>query len=123
MYFGANFRGKISRSCENAIAEFEFCLIGNSDAICLIIESLTVKAVGEKLNDELEDVGAESLQSKAQQMRATLASFDCSLLFAFLQQAIIWLFIFPECSGIPASTPPASAKTRKSDVSHFLICN
>ena len=121
MYFGGDFSGKISRSSKAAIIEFGFCLISRSNAICLIIESLTVKAVGEKFNDELGDIGAESVQFKAQHKRATLASVDCSLLFAFLQQSIIWLSIFPECRGIPAKTPPARAASRKRDVSHFLI--
>jgi hypothetical protein len=76
---------------------------------------------GEKLYDKLEDVGAGSVQFRAQHKRAMLASEDCSLLFAFLQQSIIRLFIFPECSGIPASTPLARANSRKIDVNHFFI--
>lgn len=53
-------------------------------------------AEGEKLNEVPEGAGAELLQFKAQHKRAIFASFDCSLLFAFLQQSIIWLFSFPD---------------------------
>ena len=61
----------------------------SSEAICLLTESLIIKAEGEKLNDELEEVGAEFVQFKAQHKRAILTSGDCPALFAFLQQLII----------------------------------
>ena len=118
MYLGWNFCEKISRSNEIETAETDFSLPSNN-AICLIIESLMMTAEGEKLNDAPEEFGAESVQFKAQHKRATFASDVCSLLFAFLQHFIIWLF--PECRGIPANTPPARAKIRKSDVSHLFI--
>lgn len=72
-----------------------FSLMSSSEAICLTIESLIMMVDGEKLNDVPEGVGAESLQFTAQHKRAIFASFVCSLLFAFLQQFIIRLFIFP----------------------------
>ena len=81
---------------ENVIVVIGFSLMRRSEAICLIIESLIMMAEGEKLNVVPEGVGAELLQFTAQHKRAIFASFDCSLLFAFLQQSIIWLFSFPE---------------------------
>ncbi len=55
-----------------------------------------IKVEGEKLNDVPEGVGTELLQFTAQHKRAKDASLLCSLLPAFLQQSIIWLFSFPE---------------------------
>ena len=84
------------RSNKNATIAVGFSLMSRSEAICLLIESLIMMAEGEKLYEVPEGVGAESLQFIAQHKRATFASFDCSLLFAFLQQSIIRLFLFPE---------------------------
>jgi hypothetical protein len=45
-------------------------------------------------------------------------------IFFFLQQSIANIpFPGPENSGVPASTPPTSAKSRNRDVSHFFIFN
>ena len=87
----------------------------------MITESLIMIAEGEKLNDVLEEVGEESVQFIAQQSRAISPAGVCSPLFALSQQSIIRLSILPECRGVPASTPLASARNRIKDVSHFFI--
>lgn len=113
--------------CGRMVRSNEICTVGSglsllkSDVICLMIESLIITIEGEELNDEPGDVGEESVQLRAQQSRAALISGVLSLLFALSQHFIIWLFPFPECSGIPASTPPARAKTMNRDVSHLFI--
>ena len=86
-----------------------------------MIESLTTEIEGEELNDEVGVVGSGLVQFNAQHTRAALASGERSSLFAFLQHFIIWLFMVPECSGVPASTPPASANTTNRVVSHLFI--
>lgn len=67
----------------------------NNSAIWFLIESITFTLVGEKLNDETEDVGAGSEQLTAQHNRAAFADGDCSWPFAFLQHFIILLSIMP----------------------------
>lgn len=102
--------------------EVVLCFVENSAAICLLIESLMIMPVGAKFDDEpLPGVGEESVQLMAQCRRARLAAGAFSAIFIFLQHFIDGLFIAPECSGIPASTPLARAKTRKTDVSHFFF--
>lgn len=76
-------------------------------------------AEGEKLKDAPEGVGTEFAQFKAQHNCVANTSGVFSLLFALSQHFIIWLL--SECRGIPASTPPARARIRKSDVSHLFI--
>ena len=83
------------------------------------MESSIVTDDAEKLLENLVEVGAESVQFRAQQSRASVASADLSLLFALSQHLI--MSIFSECKGIPATTPPASAKRRNTDVSHLFI--
>lgn len=73
----------------------------------------------EKLNDELDGVGVEFEQFIAQHKRAMLASRDLSLLFALSQHFII--LSFGEWSGVPDTTPPASAKSKISNVRLFAI--
>lgn len=63
----------------------------SNEAICLMIESLIIPVEGEKLNDELEDVGAELLQLKTQHNCAAFTSGILSLLFALSQHFIIRL--------------------------------
>jgi hypothetical protein len=89
----------------------------------LRIESEMIMAEGEKLNDALveELVGAVSEQFITQHKRTIfICGICCSALFIFLQH-FIWLFAFPECRGIPASTPPAREMSKNKDVSHFFI--
>ena len=121
MYFGWTFCGNDSRSNDMKIVESGFSFLSRSKAICLTIESEIITAEGEKLSDTPEGVGMESVQFKAQHKRVALACGDCSLLFAFLQQLIIRLSIFPEWEGIRANTPPARVKSRNNDVSHLFI--
>lgn len=85
----------------------------------MTIESLIIIVEGEKLNDVLEEVGAESLQFNAQHNCAAITSGVLSLLFALSQHFIIWLF--PECKGIPANTPLPKAKIRTNDATHLII--
>ena len=121
MYLGGDFCGMIRRSNEIATIESDSSSL-RSDVICLTIESLIITIEGEELNDEPGEVGNGLEQFIAQHKRAALASGDFSLLFALSQHFIIWLFPFPECSGMPASTPPARAKTTNKVVSHLFIC-
>lgn len=93
----------------------------SSDAICLIIDTfLRITCEGAGLKDVPGAVGIGLVQFRAQHTRAAFASGDRSLLLALSQQDIIWLFI-PVCSGVPASTPPARAKTTNRVVSHRFI--
>lgn len=120
MYLGWNFCEKTSRSNEK-----ETCLLGlsfpNNAAICLRIESEILMADGEKLNDAPGEVGAGLLQFMAQHNCAALTVFMS--IFFFLQHSIADIppSALPAKSGVPASVPPARAKSRKSDVSHFFI--
>ena len=117
MYFGWCFCEKISRSNEKETVSITLSFL-SSNAICLIIESLIMMAEGEKLNDALEEVGAELLQFKAQHNCAADTSAVLSLLFALSQHSIIRLL--PVCRGIPASTPPI-VKIKNNDANHLTI--
>ena len=120
MYLGGDSGGKLVNSTGKETIELGSSFL-NSEAICLIIESLITTAIGdEKLRIEPGDVGIGLVQFNAQHNRAAFASGERSLLFALSQHFIIWLF--PECSGMPASTPPARAKTTNKVVSHLFIC-
>jgi hypothetical protein len=89
----------------------------------LRIESLMMTATGEKLNDAPGVFGAGLPQLTAQQSIAALTLLASQSFDFFLQHAIadIPFSALPEKTGVPASTPLASAKNRKSDVSHFFI--
>lgn len=83
-----------------------------------------MKLEGEKLNEAPGEVGAGLLQLTAQQSCAALTVFAPSQSFAFFLQhsiADIPFSALPEKTGVPASTPEASAKSSKSDVSYFFI--
>lgn len=120
MYLGWNNREITVNSCEWEIDGLIRSIL-NRSAICGEIDSLIATDDGEKLNDKPDEVGAESEQFNAQQRRATDASRDWSLLFALSQHFISR--IFSECTGVPANTPPASAKRRKNDVRNLFIVN
>jgi hypothetical protein len=120
MYFGGFFRGRPALSSEIRTVKTGFSFIVRSEAICLIIESLTMMAEGAKLNEVPEGAGDVSEQFITQHKRTIFIGGVCLALRFFLQH-FIWLFAFPECRGIPASTPPASDKIRNAAVSHFLI--
>lgn len=66
---------------------------------------------GVKLNEPPSEMGAAFEQFVAQQRRAASAEGDVSLLFALSQHFII--FPLGEWSGVPATTPPAIAKSTK----------
>ncbi|HEV8591110.1 MAG TPA: hypothetical protein VGQ55_03335 [Pyrinomonadaceae bacterium] len=78
---------------------------------------------GTKLNDPADEVGVGLVQLTAQHSLAAFASDDLSLLFALSQHSIIPESIFPACSGMPASTPPARVKSKNKDVNHLFIPN
>ncbi len=120
MYLGWNSCERCSRVRAKRTVKTGFSFL-KSEAIRLMTDSEIFIAVGAKLNDEPEGAGTEFVQLRAQHNRAAFACGDFCLLFAFLQHFIIRLFIFPECIGVPASTPPARAMIRKSDVSHVFI--
>lgn len=122
MYFGWNFCGKVLRSNEWKIFWTGFSRAKRS-AICLRIESLMIKLEGEKLNAAPGAVGAGLLQFTAQQSWAALMVLASQSFVFLLQQSIadIPFSVLPENAGVPASTPAASAKNRKSDVNHFFI--
>lgn len=84
-----------------------------------MIESLTIMAEGEKLNDVPEEFGTEFVQFKAQHNWAADTSGVLSLLFALSQHFIISLL--PACRGIPANTPFPKAKIRSNDENHLII--
>ena len=125
MYLGWNFCGESLRSKEYETFEAGFSLMSNA-AICLRTESLMMIAEGEKLNDAPEELGVGLLQLIAQHnwaaliLLAPLQSIDF-----FLQHAIadIPFSAPPEKTGVPASTPPTSAKNRNNEVSHLFIFN
>lgn len=121
MYLGWNFCGEVFRSKENEAASCVGFSRLKSDAICLRIESVMMTATGEKLSEALGEDGAGALQFITQQSCAALT--DSASIFFFLQQSIadIPLAALPENTEVPASMPEASAKSRKSDVSHFFI--
>ncbi len=122
MYLGWCFWGKVSRSKAKETVWIGFSRI-SSDAICLRIESLIKMIEGEKLNDAPGEDGAGLLQLTAQHNCAALMVF--APIFFFLQHSIadIPFSALPEKTGVPATTPVASAKNRKSVVSHFFIFN
>ncbi len=121
MYLGGISRGACALSIETGGGEFVFSSDARKRAICLMIDSLTVNAGGAKFDAAPPGVGDESLQLIAQCSRARLAAGVCSPLFIFLQHFIDLPSMFPECSGVPASTPLARAKSRKTNVSRLVI--
>lgn len=82
-------------------------------------------ATGEKLTDAPGEEGVGLLQFTAQHNCAALTLLASQSLVFFLQHSIadIPFSALPEKTDVPASTPLASAKSRKSDVSHFFIFN
>ena len=120
IYLGWSIRGRVSREIWWIVEGRDFAM-GNNAATCSDIDLGTMMFDGAELNDMPDDVGTDSEQLTAQQRRAASACGDLSFPFALSQQSIILLSISPPCRGIPASTPPARAKTRKKDVSQFFI--
>ena len=120
MYLGWKIRGRVSPEIR-WIGEGRDLTDGNNAEICSEIDLGIVMFDGAKLNDIPDEVGTDSEQLTAQQRRAASACGELSFPFALSQQSIILLSIFPVCKGIPASTPPARAKTRKKVVSQFFI--
>lgn len=122
MYKGVKCRARISRSSERAETRIAFSEEKNRGKTCLTGAPETTTDTGEKLNGSTGEAGSErAVQFKAQHRRARLASFVCSLLFAFRQQSVTGWFMPPECRGVPASAPAVRARRRKAEVSHFLI--
>ena len=123
MYLGWSFCGETLRSKEYATFEAGFSLTSNA-AICLRIESLIMMVDGEKLNDAPEELGVGLLQLIAQHnwTALTLSAPLQSITF-FLQHSIadIPFSAPPEKTGVPANTPPTSAKNRKMEVSLLFI--
>jgi len=80
---------------------------------------------GEKLKAAPGEFGTGLPQFTAQQSCAALTLLASKSFVFFLQHSIasIPFSALPEKTGVPASTPEASAKSRKSDVSHFFIFN
>jgi hypothetical protein len=97
----------------------------SSGAICLRIELLITMVEGEKLNAVPGEFGTGLPQFIAQQSFAALTLLVSQSFGFFLQHAIadIPFSALPEKTGVSASTPEASAKSRKSDVSYFFIFN
>jgi len=91
----------------------------------LRIESLMMIADGEKLTDAPGAVGAGLPQFIAQHNCAALTLSASQSLVFFLQHSIadIPFSALLVNAGVPADTPEASAKSRKSDVSQFFISN
>ncbi|MDQ6786038.1 MAG: hypothetical protein M3033_04365 [Acidobacteriota bacterium] len=87
------------------------------------IESLIRITEGEKLTDAPGEHGAGLLQFNAQQSCAALTLFAPQSLVFFLQHSItdIPFSALFDKDGVPANTPEASAKNRKTDVRHFFI--
>lgn len=82
------------------------------------MEASTATQEYEKLANVPDDTGEVSLQSIMHRSRASEAFGERSLLRALSQHFIV---ILGECSGIPAKTPPAKAKTRITAVIHLTI--
>ncbi len=78
---------------------------------------------GEKLKDAPGAVGAGLPQFTVQHNCAALTVSASQSFVFFLQHSIadIPFSALPEKMGVPASTPEARAKSRKSDVSHLII--
>ena len=83
------------------------------------IDRVTVKFAGAGLNEVPDEVGVDCEQFTAQHKRAASAFGEVSLLLARLQHSI--MPSIGACSGIPASTPEASARIMTSIVSRFAI--
>jgi hypothetical protein len=124
MYLGWNFCEKALRSIGKKTAESAGFSFLKSAAICRRIESLTTTTEGEKLKEAPGAVGAGLLQLIRQQAQAALKLAAPWQFFAFFLQHSI-ADIPPEASpaktGVPASTPEASARSRKADVRYFFI--
>lgn len=90
---------------------------GNRAAICSAIDLEIVAFEGETFNEVPDGSGIDSEQLTPQHKRARLASCDFSLLLAFSQHFIIWLF--GEWSGVPDAILPASEKRMKNNVNRF----
>ena len=90
-----------------------------SAAIWSAIDRVTVKFAGAGLNEAPDEVGVDCEQFTAQQRRAASAFGEVSLLFARLQHSI--MPSIGACSGIPATTPEASARIMTSIVSRVAI--
>ena len=114
MYLCWRVRGRISRLY---LSETRRLVVSfwKSAEICSETDLEISTFEGVKLNDTPDEVGVGLEQFTAQHRRAASADGDRSLVFALSQQSIIWPSV-PECNGIPASTPPASAKSKNRDV-------
>lgn len=126
MYLGWNFCEKALSSIEKKTAAAEGAGLSflKSAAICLKIESLMTITEGEKLKAAPGAVGAGLLQLIRQQALAALRLAAPWQFFAFFLQhsiADIPPAASPAKTGVPASTPEASAKSRKADVRYFFI--
>lgn len=110
MYLGWKVRGRMAREY---LGETESCSLyaGNKAAIWSAIDFEIGMFEGEKLNDVLDEVGVDSEQLTAQHRRDASAAAVFSLLRAFSQHFII--LSFDECSGVPDTTPPMRAKSKK----------
>ena len=108
-----------TRSNENAAVGFWLCFEAQKRGDLFDNRIADMMAEGEKLNAVPEGIGAGSLQFTAQHKRAIFASFDCSLLLLFYSNPSFGCSHF-EWSGIPASTPPASATIRKKGCQPFF---
>lgn len=118
MYLGWKVRERISREYRGFADNRNFAF-GNKAAIWSAIDLETSDIDGEKLNDALDEVGIDSEQLTAQHKRAACAEGVLSLLLALSQHFI--MCPLAACSGVPANTPEAKAKSRKSNVSLFTI--
>ena len=80
---------------------------------------------GAKLNDATSEFGAGLPQLTAQHSCAALMLLAPQSFAFFLQHSIadIPFSALPEKTDVAASTPEASAKSRKNDVRHFFIFN
>lgn len=111
MNLGLSVRGRSSREYCGDIEGTAFA-VGNKAAICSVIDLVIAIFAGEKLSDVFDGVGVESEQFITQHKRPMLASGSLSLPLVGPHHFIIWLF--PECSGVPDTTPPTRAKSMKS---------